>query len=386
MKRGTWKSMAVLGLLLICTLTSVGEATGRVRIESTYENWRYDIPGEEESILEEYTTRLSLGYAITRALSVQVATGIVRAQWDYPRDGEAGLLELGGLTDTRARVTYRIGNSFMLRVGYNGPTGITELSTDEEFPVARALSSRILAFRSNRVGQGSNVDLGVSYAVKAGPAAIGLGAGYQSKGGYTLTESGGRLEPGDRISLAGGMDVGNTNWLWRNNFRAVLYGEESYEGAAYFEHGDRYGVQTLLMRRWPRMSVWGSVNYTTYGLARRAAVDSLGAGPELRTEEERTRGDEIYGDLGVRRILSSRLVLTLQAGLRVFPGNELDQEEARRYDFGMTTHWRLSRIFSIDLGGRYGFGELMQLFPELGNRAGSELAGFALEGALIIDF
>jgi len=135
----------------------------------------------------------------------------------------------------------------------------------------------------------------------------------------------------------------------------------------------------MLLYRWLGTSLWGSVTFMTYGTAKTAA------GEGLVEESERTHGNELYLDAGVKRTISPAATLRFTAGTRVFTGNEIGTGKASRIDLGAGCRWRLGRAVAADLQGRYGFGTLKELIPELGNEIDSDLTGFRTKAALIID-
>jgi hypothetical protein len=334
-------------------------AAGELGWDTSWERWSYDRVGGESAAVQELTTRLVLRYRLSRSVTAEAAAGWLRATGD---------VTLSGLADTRVKLTYRSGDHLVVRAGFNLPTGSTALPPDELL-LADALASRILAFDGSRVGEGSDLDLGVSYAFTAGPAAIGVGAGYLAKGEYDLIQDGGAYHPGNQLRMAAGADFGRVDWTWRTNFRALLYTEDQVDGEAFFRAGDRLEFQTILLRRFATTSLWVSGSVIRFGKAERMAGEAL-AGEQLRSQ-----GNETYCDAGLRRSLSRRVSLTLHGGAGIFFANELGQGKGRRFEIASDLDWRPARGYRLELGLSVGGGRLDQLFPELDNAVESGLVG-----------
>ena len=366
-------------VMLLCGLATPALGSGRVRLSAAMESWSWDVTADDTRTLNEMTTRAMVGIDVTRAFQVQVATGLVRADWDNPAEGEiAADTEVSGLVDTQVRLVYRRGNRWIARLGFNGATGQTELSPGE-MDLARALASRALAFEGSRLGEGADFDLGISYALPLGKAAIGLGAAYLHKGQYTFDDLGTDYQPGSQTSLAAGADLANPRWLWRTNTRLILFSDDQLASEAVYRTGHRLDLQTMLLRRWGPTSLWGSASLITYGKAR------LMPGSESETKEV-ARGDELYMDAGVKRMLTRRVSLSLMGGVRRFATNDNGEGEAMRTDLGGELNARLSNRLAFNLRGRHGFGTAKQVVPELRSQADADLSGFRARAALTLDF
>ncbi|MBM3287577.1 MAG: hypothetical protein FJY88_09565 [Candidatus Eisenbacteria bacterium] len=370
-----------LALAVHLLLVSPCEGGGRVRLDTRYERWTWEMEGiGGDAVVGEMTTRLSLGLTLMPGVDAEVTTGYAGASWSGPQT-EAGSAakNLSGMLDTKLRLTYRVGDRLLMRVGLNGPTGTTELSA-EELPLAQALASRALSFDGNRLGGGFDVDLGVSFATNAGPAAVGLGAGYLLKGGYTIREETETYEPGDQVSLAGGIDLSNPAWLWRGSVRAILYQADRYDAVDFYEAGDRYDGQMTLLHRWAQTSLWGSLCLVSFGDTKEVGGDGLSE------SESRTLRGEYYAEAGMRYETHSGLKVSPTVGLRILRGTNGGEGKARRVDLGLATVMRLSPRAGLEVKGRYGLGRLEQAAPELTNPGESDLSGLAGAVSLMVDF
>lgn len=367
----THRLLCPLVLVVIMAFTAIPSpvwGTGRVRLQSTYEQWSWkQKKGGAEASLNELTQRVFVGFDLSRSLSLELATGHVTASWSgYPTKGNGVADRVGGLLDTRGRLSYRVADRVVLRVGANVPTGMTGFNP-EELPLAQAVADRTLGSEANRLGEGMNYDAGGSYALRVGPAAIGLGAAFLRKGEFDLTESTSKFDPGDQTSIAGGVDLQGANWMWRNNIRAILYGKDLLNGEDFGRTGTRRDVQSTLVRRRAKSSIWLTGTNVTFERG-----ETL-VGTSLQPETTRGRGAETYADLGGEWRTSEHTALMGIGSARLFSGNGWDQGKASFLGAQLGLRVRTARRFSVEFRGSYGAATLEQADPLLGNTGESPL-------------
>ena len=154
-----------------------------------------------------------------------------------------GLADLSGVSDVQLGLSYytAVGaGSIVASLGLNLPSGLRELSA-EEFTTAVLLSQHVFAFHVPGFGQGFNVAPGLvaAYPVADG-VVLGLGAAYQRTGVFAPLDGLDDYDPGDEITLTGGLDV-------RTGLTANLSAEITYthytadevDGAEVFTAGGR---------------------------------------------------------------------------------------------------------------------------------------------------
>lgn len=357
--------------------TAMAEA--RLRMDTTYETWGWDREDNESISVSEWTTRLGCDYEIRPGLTLQLRSGWASAE--IIPDCSGGKTAVSGPLDLGARAAYRVGDRWLIRLGMNAPTGTTGFSP-EESQLAQILGSRILTFTGNRLGEGSGVDFGLSHAFRAGRLTIGSGIGYAVRGSYDAVAGGPAYDPGNRLSLAGGFDLGGTRyarWLLRTNVRTVFYTIDRHDGSDVYQTGDRYELQTLLRHRWAMTSGWVSASWMTYGEAR---VPGNGGHPDRKM---RMQGDELYCDIGLRRTLSPRLSAHAGSAVRFIEANGEGMRKSRRHDIVGGCRWIAAPRLGLELQGRYSAGSLTRQTRELSNRPGSDLTGVRMTAAMTLD-
>lgn len=370
----------VVPIVLSCCFSSAW-ASGRIRLESTFERWSWSqAEGGPDATLGEFTQRVFVGYDITRSLSVDVATGHLSASWSgYPTKGTGVSDRLGGMLDTRSRVTYRLGDRLIFRAGFNAPTGMTAF-TPEELPLVQAVADRALGLEANRLGEGVNFDLGGSYARRLGPATIGVGAAFLRKGSFDVVGSTSKLDPGDQTSLAAGVDAQVSQWLWRNNLRTILFGKDALNAQEIGRTGTRVDFQSALLRRWSRTSLWVTGTVVRFGRGETIV------GTSLKPDSLQSRGGEVYVEEGAERRISDRITLLggVSAGMFYGPDQELERASFFRGQLGLRA--RAGRQLGAEIRASYGSGSLNEADPRLGNTGQSALSGLGGEVILTMGF
>lgn len=368
-----------LYLALMTTVAGSAAADARLRLDTTYETWGWDRADDEAVRASEWTTRLGCDYELKPGLTLQLRTGWVSAGMEP--DCSGGKTAVSCPLALGARVAYRVGDRWLIRLGMNAPTGTTGLSP-EESQLAQVLGSRIMTFAGGRLGEGSGVDFGLSHAFRAGRLTIGSGIGYAFRGSYDAVGGGPAYDPGNRLSLAGGFDLGGTRyarWLLRTNVRTVFYTVDRHDGSDVYQTGDRYELQTLLRRRWAMTSGWVSASWITYGQAH-----VLGTGV-LPDRNLRMQGDEFYFDAGMWRTITPRFSARVGSGMRFIEANEDGMRKARRHDIIAGCRWIAAPRLGVELQARYSAGSLTRQTWELNNRPGSDLTGVGMTAAMTLD-
>jgi hypothetical protein len=262
----------------------------------------------------------------------------------------------------------------VLRIGVNLPTG--QSSFDEaELPTAAVVANRLFGLTTTRMGEGLGVDMGGAVSFPVGPAAVGLGVGYLMRGGFEPFE--GRDEeyvPGNQVSVAGGIDFGGPAWLLRTNGRLAFFGEEELDGDPAFQHGDRFDVQTLLLRRFDRLSLWASMRYVAMG----TGEVIVGSGDV--EDVDVNAGDELATSIGVYRSWASGHRLNLAGELRSFAGSDADdtgvsQGEGSRLSARVRYELSVGSASWLDLGFEIASLSIDAPFPALGTDADASFTG-----------
>ncbi|MEW6051229.1 MAG: hypothetical protein AB1644_09250 [Candidatus Zixiibacteriota bacterium] len=157
--------------------------------------------------------------------------------------------KLTGIGDVRAQVSHSFSDDHLLiSGGISLPTGKKKLTFDEEWNVLQLLTQNFLSFPVRRLGEGFGFNGLVGGATMLGSVRAGAGLMYQFNGKYTPYEGADKYDPGDWISVNGGLDGGSGSWLWTGNLIFTLYTADKYKGSKSFKQGTQtelqFGVRT----------------------------------------------------------------------------------------------------------------------------------------------
>ncbi|MBT4498869.1 MAG: hypothetical protein HOC74_14165, partial [Gemmatimonadetes bacterium] len=164
----------LLGLFLALALLVGSPAEAQIRFMRNatvgagahFQTWSRDTQAGAQELSIPFFVILPLG----KRLSLDVVSGSGFASLDT-----SGSHSLGGLTDTKIRASYIVGDELaLLNVGVNTPTGKTELTGDER-QVSGVLSQNAFGFRTASFGQGLDVNAGLAMARKLGETVFGAG-------------------------------------------------------------------------------------------------------------------------------------------------------------------------------------------------------------------
>lgn len=334
-----------------------------VALQTDFESW-----SDDDRSIDEITHRVAVGVELSPRWRFDVRGGYVSISGD-------GLEDLSTVTDTRARLSFRPSPNAVLRLGVNAPTGQSSFE-EAELPTAAVVANRLFGLTTTRVGEGLGVDVGGAVSFPVGSAAVGVGVGYLLRGGFEpFDDRDEEYVPGNQVSLAGGVDFSGPAWLFRTNARLALFGEEELDGDPTFQHGDRFDVQTLLLRRLDRMSLWGSVRYVALG----AGEVLTGSGDDV-DEVDVNAGDELALSAGVYRSWPSGHRFNVAGELRSFAGSDVDdtgtaQGEGSRLSARARFEMKVGDDTFLDLGIEIASLSVDSPFPALGVESDATFTG-----------
>lgn len=324
-----------------------------------YQHWN----GEGDLSIQELSIPVTFILPVGKKLSLDLVTGTGFASLDQ---GESN--SLGGLRDTKIRVSYVIGDELaLLTAGLSTPTGHTGLD-DQEQQVSAYLAQNALGFRTPNFGQGLDVNVGVATARKLGETVVGLGAGYLLKGRYVPQDGGLDYTPGSELSLTAGLDYKVLDGDGKLTLDVVytLYGRDEREGRKVLQSGNKVRVQALALLR------AGGFNWRFHIIERSKGKNTSYAGP---SSQEYSNGNQLEGGLSLTRAISPSLSLRGLADVKVYGDNDFDRGEATMLGLGPGIRVRLSPGRFIDLNAKCSRGDI----------DGSTLSGIELGGGVWIE-
>lgn len=297
-------------------------AQTRVRVESSFESWNQDALD-----LDEFTTFATASLPAGRSARIDLVAGSASAS------ASAGG-ELAGLMNTRARLTYYIGESWVVRAGASIPTGKSEFDSIEA-TIGRLLTDRLRGYRGYRLGEGAGSELSGAFARRVGPATVGLGAAYLWKGPYTVAAGEEEYDPGEQVLLSVGAEVGDAAWTARLDQVFVHYGSDELGGETTFQLGARSDTRATVEHRATRQTTRAGLRVIRHASNR--------LGPDLVDEPANSHGPEIYLNLGVDFMATRTLWVHVFGGGRFLGESDADPSHSRRVDLGAGVSARASQ-------------------------------------------
>ena len=302
--------------------------------------------GEGDLSVREFSIPVTFILPLSKRLSLDLVTGSGFATLDRGASSD-----LSGLTDTKIRASFVLGDELaLLTAGLSTPTGKTELDADEQ-QVSNFLSQNALGFRTPHFGQGLDVNVGAATAGKIGETVFGLGAGYLMKGEFTPQDGGPDYQPGNELSLTGGVDRKLMDGEGKLTLDVVytLYGEDEREGKRAFQSGDKLLVQALGQFR------VGGMHWRVHLIERSKAKNTSYAGASA---VEFSNGNQVEAGLSILKSLSPKLGVRGLGEVKLYGANDFNRGEATIFGVGPGIRLKLSPRRFIDLNAKYARGSI----------------------------
>ena len=153
---------------------------------------------------------------------------------------------LNGLSDIKWGGHYLIlDDQYLVTFGMNLPMGKSKLKV-EEYSVASVMSMPAFNFRVPSMGQGLDIQAGISSAREMSDFIIGYGISYLLKGGFTPFDGlDADYSPGNELTLTLGGDFGNI----MADVLYTIYSADKYDGDKIYQSGNRLLLQAYWMTK-----------------------------------------------------------------------------------------------------------------------------------------
>jgi hypothetical protein len=234
-----WSILTAVPASLFGAEDAKSVSLGGARSPSSFRSWTIKSDGEQDMTLSQFHVPI-IAY-VRAASNTDVVVSVAGASSRFKRDGESSS-SLSGQSDLTLQAFFRtLENRLQVQAGTSFPTGTTGLD-QEELRIARAISNPLLGFRLKQYGEGFDVSLGATYAFPlAGTTTLGIGAGFVSRGDYTLQLGGADYDPASEGALSAGLDS-EVNWgsrqiTWHFDGTVRVYGDDKVAGHEVFEEG-----------------------------------------------------------------------------------------------------------------------------------------------------
>jgi hypothetical protein len=264
--------------------------------------------------------------------------------------------KLTGLGDTRIQLSHSFSQDHLLvSGGVSLPTGKKKLNFDEEYQVLQELTKNFLTFPVRRYGEGFGFNGMIGGATMLGSVRAGAGVMYQYIGKYTPYEGADKYDPGDLISVNGGLDGGQGSWLWSGNLIFTVYAVDKYNGAKTFKQGAQTELQfSVRNEQANNYSLGCALSYLLRGRnTRYTTADSTGT---KIIDQLKLLGNEFSADVNFTRMLGTNWFAGPEIQVRLVGADERPAdarlESSNILGFGGMFGRKLGKG-TFDIGGSY---------------------------------
>jgi hypothetical protein len=260
----------------------------------------------------------------------------------------------------------------LLTAGASLPTGKASLETGE-YSVASVLAMPVFQLRYPSLGQGLDLEAGLSGAAEVAGAVVGFGASFLKKGAYkpfkAMDQS---FDPGDEASVSAGAEKEVSLFSRDVKFTAdamySIYFDDRWGGKSVFRSGNRLLIQ---IQSAFRVEPFG-VNLIVRD--RIKAANRSDNGSEIALEGKNRNGNQFEMQGVVSRAPGAAFAWRGIAAFRKFSENDYGTGAATLYGIGAGLRKSLTSNAILDAEGRYFFGALTSGRKEV-SASGLSLSG-----------
>ncbi|MDZ7359147.1 MAG: hypothetical protein ONB46_00260 [candidate division KSB1 bacterium] len=282
---------------------------------------------------------------------------------------------LQGLADAKIRGVFKFNDyHWLVHFGLNLPTGKNILDA-EEARVNNLLSETVLSFPLKRYGRGLEADWGAAYAFAVSEnLKAGLGAGFLLKGEYAFLESNPqRFDPGDEISVTGGLDFRKNSFATRWNVLVKLYQKDRLDGQEAFQEGTQLETEGLITFPAKKLNV---------ALAFKNVIKAdnktyAPGGQIVSAARDDFSGNIVWSSAQATYNFSERLSFASSFGLSLFGKSQLQLGEAQLYSLGGGLQFKSSEHLMLNAAFSHSSGDAKNL-----QGTTVDLQGFLFVGGL----
>jgi hypothetical protein len=302
-----------------------------------------------KSSIDQYSVPLSLFVPLGADFEAQLYSAGASNKLDLVGND----YRLDGAGDTRIQLSHSFSQDhLLLSGGVSLPTGKKELDFDEEYTVLQWLTQNYLTFPVRRYGEGFGFNGMVGGATMLGSVRAGAGVVYQYIGEYTPYEGADKYDPGDLISINGGLDGGQGNWFWSGNVILTVYAVDKYKGVKTFKQGTQTELQfSVRNAQADKYSLGCALSYLLRGRNTRYTVE------ETISDQLKLLGNEFTVDLSATKMLGANWYAGPALQLRLVGADEKPTDEgpigsSNLLGFGGTIGRKVGQGM-IGIGGSY---------------------------------
>lgn len=234
------KTICLIGMILLTAST----LSGQPRLQSdpfasgglSFEYWKV-----EDDNITQFALPVTYILPYSPQLKLFAMTSPAFSNWENTYSGLSDI-KLGGHYLTKD-------NNYLITFGLNLPTGKNALDS-EEYQIANVLTMPAFNFRVPSLGQGLDLQLGISTAKQMGDYILGAGITYLYKGSYEpYANITGDYNPGDELSFTLGAERDvtflNKKMKLTGDMMYSIYMKDEFEDVDRFKAGNRLLIQLM---------------------------------------------------------------------------------------------------------------------------------------------
>jgi hypothetical protein len=310
--------------------------TATAELRPLYQKWTVD--GRD---LSQFGTVLTLYYPFTRETSVSLQAGQAAFSGD--------LGDVSGVTDIQLTGSHYLEDAnVVLNLGIGVPVGKTEL-TNAEFSTVATYSTWLFNFQHPGLGYGLSINPAITWLIPLEEDIVfGLAGAYRYKGSYTPVAGIGDYDPGDEITVTGGVDFRITPAASISaDLLFTAYGTDKLDNRDLFSSGPTILATVQYVQYFGRNQLQVMMGIRTRGKSQVAS--SVG----LVDEPARIEPNRIDVLAGYTMQFSVRFSARFMAEAHVYDATASALSDARVFGIEAYPVYRLTR--SVILTGRVGF-------------------------------
>lgn len=282
---------------------------------------------------------------------------------------------LSGLSDLKLGGHALILNdSYLITFGLNLPTGKSGMSTDE-YPVATVLTMSAFNFRVPSLGQGFDIQAGISGAREMGDFIVGYGISFLMKGGFKPYQGNdASYNPGEEITFTVGAD--RIYDLFDRDVRITgdllysIYTNDTWDGENIFKSGNSLILQL--------QSVFNFKEYNciVFIRERMKGKNKTGAGDIYDTERKNSNTNQFQIQAVASKPYKPDLKVRGIFDLKLYSNNGYGSGGATLLGLGAGGKYQMSPRLVLDTEFRFYFGSIVTSYDGVGTIGLQLFGGF----------
>ncbi len=354
-KKQTILIAGVVLVFFLCGMTVQGQirygqpASGGLTF--TYSYWKME-QDTLETTLNQFVVPVSGFIPLQDNLEMQLFISSASNSMDIINDN----VSLSGLSDLRMQINKSLKEDrLLLSGGINLPTGKKKLDGEGQL-VQLALSQNFLDVPLRRLGEGFGFNLLIGGAQSFDNVNIGGGITYQYIGSYDPYEGVADYNPGDMVSINGGIDIAGEQNIISIDAVYSLYTDDKFTDTKVFRQSPTFDFRFRITHRMSSGNILkGSLRYVLRGNNKLYTTDT--SQQEIISSLQ-LFGNELFVSGGYTFTAMNQWQVTPSAELHMISSNDdelgpTQLENSSVFGFGLIAERPVGEKISLFAGGKY---------------------------------